>query len=977
MFPIFIKQTKILFLIILFPLFLFLTLESLTLVSAVQDNDSYFTVYEPNSSQYFNYFINQITYESDSSFSSDEFFYLINLKNNSWISSNEVDLAYQNLSYKKKFKEIEIQICETKDGKSLNFKFKSHWIFKKLILNGIMFGKHKYSILYQQQSGDVFDMSVHEESIKQINSYLQDKGYFNCEVKDELIYQKKDKGIISKIDINKNKPFIVKTVGFELKNSSDKQLSKFQEKLERRIGDNLLSKIYSKSSIEKEVKRIRIFFKKKGFLDCHISLKKITNKDESRIVLTFIIKLGKRQLLRFNGNKVLTDKQIKEEIIGQDYPSWYFSPEIIAEQILHEYYKKGYWNTVINYKKTKDNFFEFEIVENKPTIIDKIEIKDFSKKQITYNSVFFTKLLKKGVFDEQTLKEGISLLKKTYLEKGYWNFQVIDKQLIKNKQGEFYTLILNIKSNQQRLWAGFKIENFEYLEKNDFFKKYPSKTSFKIPFNYYWLQEQKTFLLNNFQQQSYWYVDVYPELKFQQLDVLADKFKIFVVWKINLGPKIEFGKVLLNGNTRLPFSRIMKEVQFNQHQTWDKKKIDLTRYHLKRLDVFKHVQLHPYKISEKKDHQEELELPVNLTLIDEDPMQARFRLGYFLTSQNFLFKRESTYKVGASLIFNNPTNNVDKLEVNADFTKFERKFDFDYQLPSPLGLKIKDSSLIGKFKAYSNKYTHPVEMLNSGSAYEAHEDGFSFGLSNEYKKGYFCGINLGNEWINTSKVRGNIKFSKDLINKTMPYFFIEPNIVIDNLDDRLNVKKGSLTFFALKNMIPEYYGGFSSKLMFEQSFFHPLVNEKIIGAFRIRLGHIFKTKFENVQPPERFYLGGPFSVRGYEKDALPPIGISEEVEDGKSMKKYTIQGGSTMFNANIEFRFPIYLALKGVIFTDVGVLSQSGFLGFYDKWYPASGFGLRYKTPIGAIRFDIGWKWKTRLPGDSSYAWYLTLGEAF
>jgi outer membrane protein assembly factor BamA len=43
-----------------------------------------------------------------------------------------------------------------------------------------------------------------------------------------------------------------------------------------------------------------------------------------------------------------------------------------------------------------------------------------------------------------------------------------------------------------------------------------------------------------------------------------------------------------------------------------------------------------------------------------------------------------------------------------------------------------------------------------------------------------------------------------------------------------------------------------------------------------------------------------------------------------------------MFNANLEFRFPIYKSFGAVLFQDVGILSQSGFLGFKDRWYPGT-----------------------------------------
>ena len=84
-----------------------------------------------------------------------------------------------------------------------------------------------------------------------------------------------------------------------------------------------------------------------------------------------------------------------------------------------------------------------------------------------------------------------------------------------------------------------------------------------------------------------------------------------------------------------------------------------------------------------------------------------------------------------------------------------------------------------------------------------------------------------------------------------------------------------------------------------------------------------------------------------------------------------------MLCGNVELRIPLYKSFGAVLFQDIGVLSQSGFFGLTDTWFPTTGFGFRYKTPIGAIRFDIGWKWRKRIPNDLGYGWYLTVGEAF
>jgi outer membrane protein assembly factor BamA len=65
--------------------------------------------------------------------------------------------------------------------------------------------------------------------------------------------------------------------------------------------------------------------------------------------------------------------------------------------------------------------------------------------------------------------------------------------------------------------------------------------------------------------------------------------------------------------------------------------------------------------------------------------------------------------------------------------------------------------------------------------------------------------------------------------------------------------------------------------------YYPL-HEKFILAGHLRFGHIFRSKFEKIPPNERFYLGGPNSVRGYDPDALPPYGVSEKIVKGKTMQ---------------------------------------------------------------------------------------------
>jgi translocation and assembly module TamA len=70
-------------------------------------------------------------------------------------------------------------------------------------------------------------------------------------------------------------------------------------------------------------------------------------------------------------------------------------------------------------------------------------------------------------------------------------------------------------------------------------------------------------------------------------------------------------------------------------------------------------------------------------------------------------------------------------------------------------------------------------------------------------------------------------------------------------------------------------------------------------------------------------------------------------------------------------------ALGGVVFYDGGnVDSAINLHSFADNYTNTVGFGLRYATPIGPVRIDIG-KNVNPVPGINSVQYYITLGQAF
>lgn len=96
---------------------------------------------------------------------------------------------------------------------------------------------------------------------------------------------------------------------------------------------------------------------------------------------------------------------------------------------------------------------------------------------------------------------------------------------------------------------------------------------------------------------------------------------------------------------------------------------------------------------------------------------------------------------------------------------------------------------------------------------------------------------------------------------------------------------------------------------------------------------------------KRYFLGGASSLRGWGRYEVSPLNSA-----GSPI------GGLSTLELSSELRFPIRGKLTGVAFVDAGqVTADSWQFALRDLRYDA-GTGVRYLTPIGPIRFDVGYQ---------------------
>lgn len=115
-----------------------------------------------------------------------------------------------------------------------------------------------------------------------------------------------------------------------------------------------------------------------------------------------------------------------------------------------------------------------------------------------------------------------------------------------------------------------------------------------------------------------------------------------------------------------------------------------------------------------------------------------------------------------------------------------------------------------------------------------------------------------------------------------------------------------------------------------------------------------------------FYSGGPNSNRGYPYRGVGPHGpVGFLVPTGEDCGKPIDQlpaacirplGGLTLWEASMEVRFPIIGPLFGSTFIDASDVTRSVGEIRFNVPHVSPGFGLRYRTPVGPLRVDAGYR---------------------
>jgi outer membrane protein assembly complex protein YaeT len=474
------------------------------------------------------------------------------------------------------------------------------------------------------------------------------------------------------------------------------------------------------------------------------------------------------------------------------------------------------------------------------------------------------------------------------------------------------------------------------------------------PINKTDFDRSKTQLLRRLQNAGYARARVRP-----QTEVDTQNHTASVTFELVPGELTEFGSVTIQGANQVQESTIRRALKIRQGERYSADDITDSTDAIYDLGMF-------LAVTPRAENLAAHGAPLNLSFEVQERRPRTVRLGVgFSTVERFFFD--------ASWLHRNLAGGAQRLRLSAHLGSFEQSVEARLHLPYVLMPRTTFTQTIF-VRNEQELNTDPTGISDAIFNIEdpsPNFDQFSVGgesrLGHQFSRrlGGFSGLELSyNDFHNINEEALAVVGEAPPEDNLLLIQFAE--LIWNTSDDPLNPTRGWLLRGRVDNANRALLSDATFvKLTVEGRYYQPLWDH-IILATRLKLGGIEPYGDDSEVPFNvRFFAGGPGSVRGFALDKLGPL----DAEGGPI-------GGNSLLEGSVEVRFPIVGALGGAVFIDFGNVFRDSFTYPLDDLRYSVGPGIRYNTPIGPVRLDVGFI-VDRRSGEDLLRVDLSIGQPF
>ncbi|WP_413557645.1 POTRA domain-containing protein [Bdellovibrio sp. HCB209] len=850
--------------------------------------------------------------------------------------------------------------------------YKMEYIHAKRIGAIIIAGNNFYSDsdvtnIFAVKTGDVFDQQGLAEQGEKLRLAYKEQGFLNTVVDIEMP-PGKDGAVDLILKITENKRTEIHNLIVQSPNGTLNKIlvDELDSKLDDPLTDKTLADINkSARSFLNEERYVRA-----DFIGPTVSF----NEDESKATLTYRVDRPETYKFEFRGHQILRLRDLESAL---DLDNFYSAnPNIGAElstKLRNYYLADGYARAEVSATEedTGNPFVRkiiFTVDEGPKVKIQGINITGkFSRKPQHYSKIirdYSSTLVSKGYYNKDDVDTGVRNLILALQNEGYLQAKIVSTRMTYNKEKDQVTLYVNLDEGPLTLIQSVSFLGNQAYSNEELLKVTGLKPG---PLKLNQIEEAVNNVKNFYRENGY----IEMLLLNEREDLVtydSTNTKAILNFKIFEGPQVRASSIILEGNTFTRDYVLFQELELRQGELITPQKIDDSISHLQRTGFFNTVEV---RTLEEKTNIADRTVIVKVT--EREP--GTFNIGAGATNERKLTLRGYTGISYRNLMGTGRGVSL-RLEGNyniADVKYLEHKVVAGYLEPYLFGTHVRGRVNITLSSQITDFNVKQVTDLNQ----------YTYTLEKDF----------------TSKILGTwdlyslAQVRDSGLDETYPYAPTQqdiittgPNIDFDFRDNPFNPTAGTFTRINAEYSDPVFGGtetinywravaGITvySKIGTLQK--QPVVwANNLRGGYLKNLSHLPDTADrQNGVPWDKkgFSLGGISTVRGYEA-GTEYFPNNNDLGIAGGNKKYYLTTDSTMGLIKSELRFPVYGALGGAAFYDGGIVQIEG-LEINEPYRAATGFGIRYNTPVGPLSVDIAWKLNMQ-PGESPWRLHISIG---
>ena len=411
--------------------------------------------------------------------------------------------------------------------------------------------------------------------------------------------------------------------------------------------------------------------------------------------------------------------------------------------------------------------------------------------------------------------------------------------------------------------------------------------------------------------------------------------------QIDPGPKLRFGALSIKGNERVRRERVAEIAGYPQGETFDPEALETSAKRLRRTGAFRSVGFTEAETPEGDT------LPMALTVVEEK--RRRLGVGVELAAQEGVtisgfWMHRNLFRGAERLRVDFELGQIGGQSANGDPTA-DVALSFRYQRPATFTPDT-DAFLEGEIARVDNPEFLSRSVTFGGGVEHIFNDVLSGEIGLSYR---------------ASRITDTAS-TRDFEILALPI-----KATRDTRDVALNATSGTY----LQAQVSPFVGISGTEngalLKFDGRAYRGFgADANTVLAGRFQLGALSGPTTANAPPDFLFFAGGGGSVRGQPFQA---IGVTDAAGN--------TTGGRSFVGVQAEVRTKVTDAIGLVGFLDAGYIGAESFYDGSGNWISGAGVGVRYDTPIGPIRVDVG----TPLDGGpadaSAVQIYIGIGQAF